>query len=113
MAVPLNGGDEPVTIHERVRLRAPGMTGTVEVQSIVDSLSALEAVEVGHGRLGGGDGGARYLEWVHANASLSAQASFAIASTSAPRVDFEPMPGLRWALRSTRRRFPQRASPLR
>ena len=36
MAVPLNGGDEPVTIHERVRLRAPGMTGTVEVRSTVD-----------------------------------------------------------------------------
>ena len=88
MAVPLNGGDEPVTIHERVRLRAPGMTGSVEVRSTVDTLSALEAVEVGDiARSAGGDGGARYLEWALANASLTPQASFAIASTSAPSVD--------------------------
>ncbi|WP_433032887.1 DUF7379 domain-containing protein [Actinomycetospora sp. CA-053990] len=88
MTVPLNGGDEPVTIGERVRLRAPGMTGTVEVRSTVDSLSALEAVEVEDtAGSAGGDGGACYLEWALANASLTPQTSFAIAPTSAPKVD--------------------------
>ena len=50
MTVPLDGGDEPITIGERVRLRAPGLTGAVDVRSAFDAVAAPDPAGSADGR---------------------------------------------------------------
>jgi hypothetical protein len=85
MTLALNGGDEPVTIGERVRLRAPGLVGTVDALSPLEAVAAVDAM--GAADSVDGEGGASYLRWALGNASLIPQASFVVVSTSAPDAD--------------------------
>jgi hypothetical protein len=88
MTVPLDGGDEPVTIGERVRLRAPGLVGTVEVLSPSDAVAAVDASDAtGAVDSMDGEGGASHLRWALGNASLIPRARFVVVPTSAPDAD--------------------------
>jgi hypothetical protein len=85
MTTPLDGSDEPVTIGERVRLRAPGLIGRVEARPNSGAIAAFEALDAEDSA--GGDDGANYLKWALGNASLTLQDTFAVLPTSAPEAD--------------------------
>lgn len=88
MTVALDGSDEPVTIGERVRLRAPGLTGTVEARPSSGALAAFEAVDgVDAADSAEGDDSAHYLGWALGNASLTPRVHFAVLPASAPNAD--------------------------
>ncbi|MDD7940272.1 hypothetical protein PHK61_17750 [Actinomycetospora lutea] len=76
MTVPLSGGDEAVTVGERVVLRVPGLTGEVELRPVArNAAAAPDGDDVGH------------LGRALANAGLERAAAFFVRPTSAPAGD--------------------------